>query len=96
MNPDLYQYRAPIDLTNRRLRMLARALGPDDGHSGPFYSLAEALCGRTREYPYQPDQRISKRRPEKTIAQGVLSAFAAWSLFDCDLVGYRVEVREAG
>ena len=26
--PTLYQYRAPIDLTNRRLRMLARALGP--------------------------------------------------------------------
>lgn len=28
MSPDLYQYRAPIDFTNRRLRMLARALGP--------------------------------------------------------------------
>ena len=28
MSPDLYQYRAPIDLTNRRLRMLARALSP--------------------------------------------------------------------
>src|SRR5207244_1581376 len=28
MNPDLYQYRAPIDLTNPRLRKLAAALGP--------------------------------------------------------------------
>jgi heparanase 1 len=28
MNPDLYQYRPPIDLTNRRLRAMARALGP--------------------------------------------------------------------
>lgn len=28
MNPDLYQYRAPIDLTNARLRKLAGALGP--------------------------------------------------------------------
>lgn len=28
MSPDLYQYRPPIDLANRRLRMLARALGP--------------------------------------------------------------------
>jgi heparanase 1 len=28
MSPDLYQYRPPIDLTNRRLRTLARALGP--------------------------------------------------------------------
>ena len=28
MSPDLYQYRPPIDLTNRRLRALARRLGP--------------------------------------------------------------------
>jgi len=28
MNPDLYQYRAPIDLSNARLRKLAAALGP--------------------------------------------------------------------
>jgi len=28
MSPDLYQYRPPIDLSNRRLRALARALGP--------------------------------------------------------------------
>lgn len=28
MSPDLYQYRPPVDLTNRRLRALARALGP--------------------------------------------------------------------
>jgi hypothetical protein len=28
MNPALYQYRPPIDLTNRRLRKLASALGP--------------------------------------------------------------------
>lgn len=28
MNPDLYQYRPPIDLTNLRLRKLAAALGP--------------------------------------------------------------------
>lgn len=28
MNPDLYQYRPPIDLANKRLRALARALGP--------------------------------------------------------------------
>jgi len=28
MSPNLYQYRPPIDLTNRRLRALARALGP--------------------------------------------------------------------
>ena len=28
MNPALYQYRPPIDLTNRRLRKLAAALGP--------------------------------------------------------------------
>jgi heparanase len=28
MNPDLYQYRPPIDLTNGRLRKLAAALGP--------------------------------------------------------------------
>jgi heparanase len=28
MNPALYQYRAPIDLSNSRLRTLARALGP--------------------------------------------------------------------
>lgn len=28
MNPDLYQYRPPMDLTNRRLRKLAAALGP--------------------------------------------------------------------
>ena len=28
MSPDLYQYRPPIDLTNRRLRAMARALGP--------------------------------------------------------------------
>lgn len=28
MNPDLYEYRAPIDLTNTRLRKLASALGP--------------------------------------------------------------------
>lgn len=28
MNPDLYQYRPPIDLSNRRLRAMARALGP--------------------------------------------------------------------
>ncbi|QFI77225.1 hypothetical protein F8237_17675 [Bradyrhizobium betae] len=28
MSPDLYQYRPPIDLTNRRLRALARHLGP--------------------------------------------------------------------
>jgi hypothetical protein len=28
MSPDLYQYRPPIDLSNRRLRTLARALGP--------------------------------------------------------------------
>ena len=28
MNPDLYQYRPPLDLTNRRLRAMARALAP--------------------------------------------------------------------
>ena len=28
MNPDLYEYRPPIDLKNRRLRTLAAALGP--------------------------------------------------------------------
>ncbi|MDB5825746.1 MAG: hypothetical protein JWR21_4450 [Herminiimonas sp.] len=28
MSPDLYQYRPPIDLTNRRLRAMAAALGP--------------------------------------------------------------------
>ena len=28
MSPDLYQYRPPIDLTNRRLRAMAGALGP--------------------------------------------------------------------
>lgn len=28
MSPDLYQYRAPIDLTNGRLRAMASALGP--------------------------------------------------------------------
>ena len=28
MNPSLYEYRAPIDLSNRRLRKLAAALGP--------------------------------------------------------------------
>lgn len=28
MSPDLYQYRPPLDLTNRRLRAMARALGP--------------------------------------------------------------------
>jgi hypothetical protein len=28
MSPDLYQYRRPIDLTNRRLRAMAGALGP--------------------------------------------------------------------
>lgn len=28
MDPDLYQYRPPIDLTNRRLRAMAGALGP--------------------------------------------------------------------
>ena len=28
MDPNLYQYRAPIDLTNPRLRKLAAALGP--------------------------------------------------------------------
>lgn len=28
MNPDLYEYRPPIDLTNARLRKLAAALGP--------------------------------------------------------------------
>jgi hypothetical protein len=28
MNPELYQYRRPIDLTNARLRKLAAALGP--------------------------------------------------------------------
>ena len=28
MNPALYQYRPPIDLTNKRLRKLAAALGP--------------------------------------------------------------------
>lgn len=28
MSPDLYQYRPPIDLTNHRLRAMARALGP--------------------------------------------------------------------
>jgi heparanase len=28
MSPDLYQYRPPIDLSNRRLRAMARALGP--------------------------------------------------------------------
>jgi heparanase 1 len=28
MSADLYQYRPPIDLTNRRLRAMARALGP--------------------------------------------------------------------
>jgi heparanase len=28
MNPDMYQYRPPIDLTNPRLRKLAAALGP--------------------------------------------------------------------
>ena len=28
MSPDLYQYRPPIDLTNRRLRAMAEALGP--------------------------------------------------------------------
>jgi heparanase 1 len=28
MNPDVYQYRPPIDLTNARLRKLAAALGP--------------------------------------------------------------------
>ena len=28
MNPELYEYRAPLDLTNSRLRKLAAALGP--------------------------------------------------------------------
>jgi heparanase 1 len=28
MSPDLYQYRPPLDLTNRRLRAMAQALGP--------------------------------------------------------------------
>src|SRR4051812_3902896 len=28
MNADLYQYRAPLDLANRRLRAMAQALGP--------------------------------------------------------------------
>lgn len=28
MNPALYEYRPPIDLTNARLRKLAAALGP--------------------------------------------------------------------
>ena len=28
MNPNMYQYRPPIDLTNPRLRKLAAALGP--------------------------------------------------------------------
>jgi heparanase 1 len=28
MDPNLYEYRAPIDLTNRRLRLLAKALAP--------------------------------------------------------------------
>ena len=28
MSADLYQYRPPIDLANRRLRAMARALGP--------------------------------------------------------------------
>jgi hypothetical protein len=28
MNPNMYQYRPPIDLTNARLRKLAKALGP--------------------------------------------------------------------
>lgn len=28
MSADLYQYRPPIDLANKRLRMLAKALGP--------------------------------------------------------------------
>ena len=28
MNPDLYEYRPPIDLTNSRLRKLAAGLGP--------------------------------------------------------------------
>ena len=28
MSADLYQYRPPIDLTNRRLRAMAQALGP--------------------------------------------------------------------
>jgi len=28
MSPDLYQYRPPVDLTNPRLRAMARALGP--------------------------------------------------------------------
>jgi hypothetical protein len=28
MDPDLYEYRAPIDLANRRLRLLAKALAP--------------------------------------------------------------------
>src|SRR5258707_5328985 len=28
MNPDLYQYRPPIDLANPRLRKLAQGLGP--------------------------------------------------------------------
>ena len=28
MSADLYQYRSPLDLTNRRLRAMAKALGP--------------------------------------------------------------------
>ena len=28
MSADLYQYRPPLDLTNRRLRAMAKALGP--------------------------------------------------------------------
>ena len=55
MNPDLYEYRPPIDLTNARLRKLAAALGP-------AYVRVSGTWANTTYSSAKPTKRPRRRR----------------------------------
>ena len=54
MNPSMYQYRAPIDLTNARRRKLAAALGPAYARvSGTWANTTNATANGTAVAAYK-------------------------------------------
>ena len=57
MSADLYQYRPPIDLTNRRLRAMAGALGP----------AYVRISGTWANTTYFADTRYAAKRPAEGL-----------------------------
>ena len=73
MDPSLYQYRSPIDLTNARLRKLAAALGP-------AYLRVSGTWANTT-YFQNSDVQLQPLRPPDSTEYLAASNGRAWLIF---------------